>query len=88
LRRRSGGDGVQLGSGFSIRAGQAEPLSSIEIQHHGRLADERIGALLTALLIPPLLARINSEETLLRSQFGGEYTGYCARTSRLIPGLY
>jgi protein-S-isoprenylcysteine O-methyltransferase Ste14 len=47
-----------------------------------------VGTLLTALLIPPLLARIRAEETLLRSQFGGEYDAYCARTSRLIPGLY
>jgi protein-S-isoprenylcysteine O-methyltransferase Ste14 len=47
-----------------------------------------IGVLLTALLIPPLLARIRAEEALLRSQFGGEYDAYCARTSRLIPGLY
>jgi protein-S-isoprenylcysteine O-methyltransferase Ste14 len=47
-----------------------------------------VGVLLTALLIPPLLARIRAEETLLRSQFGGEYDAYCRRTSRLIPGLY
>jgi protein-S-isoprenylcysteine O-methyltransferase Ste14 len=32
-----------------------------------------VGVLLTALLIPPLLARIRAEERLLRSQFGGEY---------------
>ena len=47
-----------------------------------------VGLLLTALLLPPLLARIRAEETLLLSQFGGEYEAYCARTSRLIPGLY
>jgi protein-S-isoprenylcysteine O-methyltransferase Ste14 len=47
-----------------------------------------IGVLLTAFTIPPLLARIRAEETLLRSQFGGEYDAYCARTSRLIPWLY
>jgi protein-S-isoprenylcysteine O-methyltransferase Ste14 len=47
-----------------------------------------VGLLLTALLLPPLLARIRSEETLLRTQFGGEYDTYCSRTSRLIPGLY
>jgi protein-S-isoprenylcysteine O-methyltransferase Ste14 len=38
--------------------------------------------------IPPLLARIHAEEKLLRSQFGDEYDVYCARTSRLIPGIY
>jgi protein-S-isoprenylcysteine O-methyltransferase Ste14 len=47
-----------------------------------------VGLLLTALLIPPLLARIGAEETLLRTQFGGEYDAYCSRTARLIPGLY
>jgi protein-S-isoprenylcysteine O-methyltransferase Ste14 len=47
-----------------------------------------VGVLLAALNIPPLLARIRSEEALLRAQFGKEYEAYCARTSRLIPGLY
>jgi protein-S-isoprenylcysteine O-methyltransferase Ste14 len=47
-----------------------------------------VGVLLTALLIPPLLARIRAEEALLRSHFGGEYEAYCRRTARLIPGLY
>ena len=44
--------------------------------------------LLTALLVPPLLARIRAEERLLRTQFGAEYDAYRSRTSRLIPGLY
>jgi protein-S-isoprenylcysteine O-methyltransferase Ste14 len=47
-----------------------------------------IGVLLTALLIPPLLVRIQAEEKLLRAQFGDEYDAYRARTSRLIPFLY
>jgi len=47
-----------------------------------------VGVLLTALMIPPLLARIRAEERLLRSQFGDEYGAYCGRTARLIPGLY
>jgi protein-S-isoprenylcysteine O-methyltransferase Ste14 len=47
-----------------------------------------VGVLLTALMIPPLLARIRAEERLLRTQFGDEYDAYCARTARLIPGLY
>ena len=47
-----------------------------------------VGVLLTALLVPPLIARIRAEERLLRSHFGAEYEAYCARTSRLIPGLY
>ncbi len=46
------------------------------------------GVILAALIIPPLLARIHAEERLLRSQFGAGYDAYCARTSRLIPGLY
>jgi protein-S-isoprenylcysteine O-methyltransferase Ste14 len=47
-----------------------------------------VGVLLAALLIPPLLARIRAEETLLRTQFGAEYDAYCTRTSRLIPWIY
>ena len=47
-----------------------------------------VGVLLTMALIPPLLARIRAEEALLGEQFGEEYRAYCARTSRLIPGLY
>ena len=47
-----------------------------------------VGVLLTALLVPPLLARIRAEERLLRAQFGDEYEVYGKRTSRLIPGLY
>ena len=46
-----------------------------------------VGVLLTALLIPPLFARIRAEETLLCTQFGAEYEAYCSRTSRLIPGV-
>src|SRR5262249_2940352 len=47
-----------------------------------------LGVLLTALMILPLLARIRAAEQLLRSQCGEEYGTYCARTARLIPGLY
>jgi protein-S-isoprenylcysteine O-methyltransferase Ste14 len=47
-----------------------------------------VGLLLTALTIPPLLARIRAEEIMLRSEFCAEYDAYRARTSRLIPGLY
>ncbi|HKM74767.1 MAG TPA: isoprenylcysteine carboxylmethyltransferase family protein [Stellaceae bacterium] len=47
-----------------------------------------VGVLLTALIIPPLLARIRAEENLLRTQFGAAYDAFCARTWRLIPGLY
>jgi protein-S-isoprenylcysteine O-methyltransferase Ste14 len=47
-----------------------------------------VGVLLTALTIPPLLARIRAEERLLRAQFGAEYDAYFTRTSRMIPGIY
>jgi protein-S-isoprenylcysteine O-methyltransferase Ste14 len=47
-----------------------------------------VGLVLTALMVPPLVARIRAEEKLLHSQFGGEYDAYCAHTWRLIPGLY
>ena len=47
-----------------------------------------VGVLLAVLTLAPLIARIRSEEALLRSQFGQEYERYCARTWRLVPGLY
>jgi protein-S-isoprenylcysteine O-methyltransferase Ste14 len=47
-----------------------------------------VGVLLAVLMIPPLLGRIRAEERLLRAQFGDEYDAYCARTARLIPGIY
>jgi protein-S-isoprenylcysteine O-methyltransferase Ste14 len=47
-----------------------------------------VGLILAALMIPPLIARIRSEERLLTSQFGAEYEAYRHRTWRLIPGLY
>ncbi|WP_412023646.1 methyltransferase family protein [Burkholderia cepacia] len=47
-----------------------------------------VGVLLVVLMMVPLVARIRSEEALLRSQFGAEYDAYCARTWRLLPGVY
>ncbi|VVP58615.1 MULTISPECIES: methyltransferase family protein [Pseudomonas] len=47
-----------------------------------------VGLILVALMLIPLIARIHSEEALLRAQFGSEYEAYCARSWRLIPGLY
>jgi protein-S-isoprenylcysteine O-methyltransferase Ste14 len=47
-----------------------------------------VGVLLTVPIVPPLVARMRAEESLLRTQFGAEYNAYCARTSRLIAGLY
>ena len=47
-----------------------------------------IGLVLSALMIPPLIARIHAEERLLTSQFGAEYEAYCRKTWRLIPGIY
>jgi protein-S-isoprenylcysteine O-methyltransferase Ste14 len=47
-----------------------------------------VGVLLTALTIPPLLARIRAEERLLRAQFGDAYDLYQRRTSRLIPRIF
>ena len=48
----------------------------------------RVGVLLTVLLIPPLVARINAEEKLLHSEFGDNYNAYRSRTWRLIPAIY
>src|SRR5581483_3918030 len=47
-----------------------------------------VGVLLTALMIAPLVARMNAEEKLLRAHLGEEYSAYAGRTSRLIPGIY
>jgi protein-S-isoprenylcysteine O-methyltransferase Ste14 len=48
-----------------------------------------VGLLLAAVLIPPLIARINAEEKLLQSQFGADYDTYRTYTSsRLLPGIY
>jgi protein-S-isoprenylcysteine O-methyltransferase Ste14 len=47
-----------------------------------------VGVLLAALALPPLLARMDSEERLLAGQFGQQYEAYRARTWRLVPWLY
>lgn len=47
-----------------------------------------VGVILTACMLPPLIARIHAEEGLLRDNFGAEYDAYCARTWRLVPRLY
>jgi protein-S-isoprenylcysteine O-methyltransferase Ste14 len=47
-----------------------------------------VGVILFGLTLVPLVARIRSEERLLRAQFGAEYDDYARRTWRLVPGLY
>jgi protein-S-isoprenylcysteine O-methyltransferase Ste14 len=47
-----------------------------------------VGLVVTALGLPLLLARIESEEALLASHFGPAYDEYRRRTWRLVPGLY
>ena len=47
-----------------------------------------IGVLVSLLMIPPLVARMNSEEALLESEFGQRYADYRRRTWRLLPFLY
>jgi protein-S-isoprenylcysteine O-methyltransferase Ste14 len=47
-----------------------------------------LGVLLTLLMVVPVVARIDSEERLLRTQFGGDYDAYRSRTWRLVPGVY
>jgi protein-S-isoprenylcysteine O-methyltransferase Ste14 len=47
-----------------------------------------VGVVLVATLLVPLLARIHAEERLLSEHFGAEYEAYCARTWRLLPGIY
>jgi protein-S-isoprenylcysteine O-methyltransferase Ste14 len=47
-----------------------------------------VGLLLVALGLIPLVARMRSEEKLLREHFGVEYDAYFARSWRLIPWVY
>jgi protein-S-isoprenylcysteine O-methyltransferase Ste14 len=47
-----------------------------------------ISVLSSLLLVPPLVARMNSEEALLESEFGERYAEYRRRTWRLLPFLY
>lgn len=47
-----------------------------------------VGILLAFAQLIPLVARIRSEERLLREHFGSEYEAYCERTWRLVPGIY
>lgn len=47
-----------------------------------------IGILLTAAIVPPLIARIRAEEALLASELGEAYAAYRARTARPDPRLY
>jgi protein-S-isoprenylcysteine O-methyltransferase Ste14 len=47
-----------------------------------------LGIIITALLLVPLVARIDAEERLLSGRFGAEYERYRGRTWRLIPGIY
>ena len=47
-----------------------------------------IGVLVSLLLFPSLVARMNSEEALLESEFGERYSEYRRRTWLLLPFLY
>ena len=46
------------------------------------------GVIITAIIAATLVARMNSEETLLLDQFQDEYREYRRRTWRLIPWVY
>lgn len=47
-----------------------------------------VGVLLTALILVPLIGRINAEERFLQSQFGADYDSWRARSWRMVPFLY
>ena len=47
-----------------------------------------VGALVSLLLLPPLVARMNAEEALLESEFGERCATYRRRTWRPLPFLY
>lgn len=44
--------------------------------------------LLLAPILPALMVRISREEAVLRRVLGTPYDEYCARTKRLIPGVF
>ena len=46
------------------------------------------GVAIALLMVPPIVARMNSEEAMLGSQFGAEYEAYRSRTWRLVPFVY
>jgi len=46
------------------------------------------GLILAVLTLPILVARMNSEEAFLESEFGDSYANYRSRTWRLLPYLY
>jgi protein-S-isoprenylcysteine O-methyltransferase Ste14 len=46
------------------------------------------GVVLTACMVPIVLARIRAEEALLAAHFGADYAEYRRRTWRLLPGVY
>jgi protein-S-isoprenylcysteine O-methyltransferase len=45
-------------------------------------------AALLAVITPAVLRRIAAEEAALRRGLGAAYEAYCARTRRLVPGVY
>jgi protein-S-isoprenylcysteine O-methyltransferase Ste14 len=47
-----------------------------------------LGVLIPLGLLPPLVARMNSEEALLESEFGERYADYRRRTWRMLPFVY
>ncbi len=47
-----------------------------------------VGVILALLNLISLIARMDAEEALLRTEFGAEYDAYYTRTKRLIPGIY
>ncbi|MCD0505868.1 methyltransferase family protein [Bordetella petrii] len=47
-----------------------------------------VGILLMLCVLPPLIARMRSEEKLLRAHFGVQYEAYRKRTWRLVPWVY
>jgi protein-S-isoprenylcysteine O-methyltransferase len=55
----------------------------------GLALDNLVSLALVVVLTPCLyLYRIREEDAALLAAFGEPYRAYCARTKRLIPGLY
>jgi protein-S-isoprenylcysteine O-methyltransferase Ste14 len=47
-----------------------------------------VGVLVSLLLSPRLVVRMNAEEALLEAEFGERYAAYRRRTWRPLPFLY
>lgn len=46
------------------------------------------GPAFAVAMIPLIVTRLGPEERMMTEEFGEDYTAYCRRTNRLIPGIF